>query len=291
MARFTQSGSGSGGSLPQDLSTTASPTFDKIFVTNNGSGTNVYIGDDVVLGDVNQSNTVSVIGIQDGTQGGIVLGNQLREKVYSDGSNLNLQGYSNINLNTSIGDIILNPDGNIYRYNNADSNNRIATIGDIPNIDLSTSPQYFAYGAFHDENTFGPYTANTEHSLSYETTDMSHDVHIGGINNDQIVMDKAGKYNIAFSIQLHSSPGSAIVYIWLAKNGTALPWTNTRYDITANNPYAVAAWNFFVDAAANDYYEIKWSATTNNVKIEAMTGLTGTKPNVPSVIATVNQVG
>jgi hypothetical protein len=291
MARFTQSGSGSGGSLPQDLSTTASPTFDKIFVTNSGSGTNVYIGDDVVIGDVNEANMFSVIGIENGTQGGIVLGNQLREKVYSDGSNLNLQGYSNINLNTSIGDIILNPDGNIYRYNNADSNNRIATIGDIPNIDLSTAPQYFAYGAFHDENTFGPYTANSEHSFSYETTDMSHDVHIGGINNDQIVMSRAGKFNIAFSAQFHQISSAGIVYIWLAKNGTAVPYSNSRVMVSANTPEVITAWNFFVDAAVNDYYEIRWSSTSNQTQVFSMTGLTGTKPNIPSLILTVNQVG
>lgn len=48
---------------------------DQIRLTNNGSGTNVYIGDDVVLGDVNAANTLSVRGIQDATKGYIVFGN------------------------------------------------------------------------------------------------------------------------------------------------------------------------------------------------------------------------
>lgn len=48
---------------------------DQIRLANNGNGTNVYIGDDVVLGDINTSNTLGVRGIQDATKGYIVFGN------------------------------------------------------------------------------------------------------------------------------------------------------------------------------------------------------------------------
>jgi hypothetical protein len=48
---------------------------DKIYAINNGAGTNVYVGDDVVLGDVNQANTLGVRGQQDASQGYIVFGN------------------------------------------------------------------------------------------------------------------------------------------------------------------------------------------------------------------------
>lgn len=47
---------------------------DQIRLTNNGNGTNVYIGDDVVLGDINAANTIGIRGIQDSTQGYIVFG-------------------------------------------------------------------------------------------------------------------------------------------------------------------------------------------------------------------------
>lgn len=47
---------------------------DQIRLTNNGNGTNVYIGDDVVIGDVNAANTLGIRGIQDSTQGYIVFG-------------------------------------------------------------------------------------------------------------------------------------------------------------------------------------------------------------------------
>jgi len=48
---------------------------DKIYAVNNGAGTNVYVGDDVVLGDVNQANTLGIRGQQDASQGYIVFGN------------------------------------------------------------------------------------------------------------------------------------------------------------------------------------------------------------------------
>lgn len=48
---------------------------DQIRLTNNGNGTNVYIGDDVVIGDINIANTLGVKGLQDATKGYIVFGN------------------------------------------------------------------------------------------------------------------------------------------------------------------------------------------------------------------------
>ena len=47
---------------------------DKIYLTNNGGGTNVAIGDDAWIGDVNSSNTIAIRGQQDSTQGYIVFG-------------------------------------------------------------------------------------------------------------------------------------------------------------------------------------------------------------------------
>lgn len=279
MARFTQPSSGGGGGieLPQGLSTSSSPTFDKIYVTHNGDGTNVSVGDDVWIGDVNQSNFMSVQGQQDSSQGGIIFGDALANKIYTNGSGMTLEANN--------GDMNFWMDGGMY-IGDSNSNNQIVKMSDLNNV-----AQRLASGSFYDQNSFGPYTAFTDHAFSMETTAFSNDVHIGGINNSQIVMDRAGKFNIAFSAQFHVTSGAAIAYIWLRKNGTNEPWTNTRFDITANNPYAVAAWNFFVDAQAGDYYEIMWTSSSNNVKVEAITGLTGGRPNVPSVIVTVNQVG
>ena len=108
-------------------------------------------------------------------------------------------------------------------------------------------------------------------------------------SGSQIHMTSAGKYNIAFSAQFHQTNSSSIVNIWLAKEGVAVADTNTKVAITANNPYVVAAWNFFVNATEGTHYEIMWSADSANARIEYEPA--GTHPAIPSVIVTVNQVG
>jgi hypothetical protein len=113
-------------------------------------------------------------------------------------------------------------------------------------------------------------------------------------NSSKITFANAGKYNIAFSAQMHQTNSSSLTNIWLAKNGTAMAYTNTKVATTANNPYTVAAWNFFVNAAAGDYYQIMWSSDSNHtvLEAEAATGSGATlHPEIPSVIVTVNQVG
>jgi hypothetical protein len=112
--------------LPQNLDTTDSPTFSKITLTSNGEIDNISIGDDVLLGDGNIANHLVIIGKQDATQGGIVLGDNKTEQVSSYGSNLSLDANN---------DIILNP-GSTYAYIGTPTiggETRIATIGDISN--------------------------------------------------------------------------------------------------------------------------------------------------------------
>ena len=130
-------------------------------------------------------------------------------------------------------------------------------------------------------------TINSIQAMTVNNTDWETGVLLQ--NGSQLHMTSAGKYNIAFSAQFHQTNSSSIVNIWLAKGGTAIPDTNTKVSITANNPYVVAAWNFFVNAAEGDHYEIMWSATSANAVIEYEPS--GVHPAIPSVIVTVNQVG
>jgi hypothetical protein len=55
--------------------------------------------------------------------------------------------------------------------------------------------------------------------------------------------------------------------------------------------HLIAAMNFFVDMAANDYVEIMWRTTSTSVSIEHFDVSTSpTRPAVPSVIATMSFV-
>lgn len=136
-------------------------------------------------------------------------------------------------------------------------------------------------------------TLNGVLAMTVNQTDFANDVLIDGITNSKITFVKAGKYNIQFSAQLYHRSGGGSgkhVDIWFAKNGIDIPFSNTRLDVDTNTPYQVAAWNYFVNAAAGDYYQIMW--TTANASIVIEHGDAGTPhPETPSVIITVNQVG
>lgn len=136
-------------------------------------------------------------------------------------------------------------------------------------------------------------SANSAQAMTLNNTDFSNGVSIA--NNSRVTIAHAGKYNVTFSAQLHNNSGaSATVNIWLRKNGLDVENSNTRVSVASNDPYAVAAWNFFVDAAAGDYYEIIWSSSSANTGIDYEAGQVINSiyhPAIPSVILTVNQVG
>jgi hypothetical protein len=135
-------------------------------------------------------------------------------------------------------------------------------------------------------------SANTVQPFTFNNNDWETGIFIQ--NNSQVTMQNSGKYNIAFSSQLHQTTSSGTINIWLNKNGSPVANTNTKLAIASNNPYLVAAWNFFVNANSNDYYEIMWSSTSTHTVIEydAEQTINGNvHPAIPSIILTVNQVG
>jgi len=276
MARFTTRGpkgdTGAAGSgSPTD-------TFSKIILTNNGTTDNIKVGDDIYLGDGNVANSIVLKGQQNETNAGIVLGSGKTEKISTDGSNLSVEADN---------DIVLYP-GSTYAYIDTpelDGGNRIATWDYVQSGRHGSSASYWS-----TEDQTG--TVNSIQPMTI--TDNDWETGISVANNSRITMANTGKYNIAFSAQLRQTNSSGVVNIWLAKNGTAVANSNTKVSMSANDPWNVAAWNFFVDAAANDYYQIMWSSDSASSKIEAeaATGSGATlHPAIPSVIITVNQVG
>jgi hypothetical protein len=182
--------------------------------------------------------------------------------------------------------VVINGQFGEFLNSSGNSDNQIATIGDV------NAARFGASASFFSTADQGPHTANAIQAFTFNNTDWATGVTLG--STTQVTMTNAGKYNIAFSAQLHQTNSSGVVNIWLNKNGTPMANTNTKVAIASNNPFAVAAWNFFVDAAAGDYYELMWSSASNHTVIEhdVATGSGATlHPAVPSVILTVNQVG
>jgi hypothetical protein len=149
-----------------------------------------------------------------------------------------------------------------------------------------------SYGSFYDTTTQTNPVGNIPRSMSLDTTDITNGVSVSGSTNPfntYIKTENAGVYNIQFSAQLDKTDsGADEIVIWLRKNGTDLTDTATTITLTGNNDKQVAAWNWFVNSAANDYYQIIWQSADTNVRLvaEPQDG----HPGIPSVIVTANRV-
>jgi hypothetical protein len=147
------------------------------------------------------------------------------------------------------------------------------------------------YGAFYDTTTQTNSNVGNAIPVSYNTVDINSGVTIAGAGNTNITIAKAGIYNIQFSLQLSKSDsGNDVIYIWLDKNGTSVPESATDVTLIGNGGKQVAAWNFVVSAAANDYYRLMWMSTDTNASIIRVTN-PAPVPTTPSVILTVVPVG
>ena len=83
--------------------------------------------------------------------------------------------------------------------------------------------------------------------------------------------------------------------IWLAYTGSNVANSNTNITLTkvaGSLGRSVAAWNWMLPIQANDYVEIKWSCNASTGQIFATGSATNpTRPAIPSVIATLTQIG
>jgi hypothetical protein len=80
----------------------------------------------------------------------------------------------------------------------------------------------------------------------------------------------------------------------LVKNGTNVPNTDTKIAASGSSSSSleVAAWNFVLTMAANDYVQLAWYSTDVNINLLAAGASAGppASPAIPSVIVTVTQV-
>jgi len=151
------------------------------------------------------------------------------------------------------------------------------------------------YGAFQDGTDQVAANTTTAYAITFDTTDFSNGVTLS--NSSRLNVSQAGLYNLQFSIQFtNTTNASQDVDVWFRKNGTNIDKSNSRFGFAprkgAGDPYhTIAALNFFVSLAANDYVQIMWRPTDVGVSIEHYAASSSpTRPVVPSVIATLSFV-
>ena len=151
------------------------------------------------------------------------------------------------------------------------------------------------YGAFQDSTDQTAANTTTAYAVTFDTTDFSNGVTLS--DSSRLNVAQAGIYNLQFSIQFQNTTNDGQdVDVWFRKNGTNIDNSNSRFHLTQRKStgdpsHLIAALNFFVSLAANDYVEIMWRPTDIGVSLEHFaTSSTPTRPAIPSVIATLSFV-
>lgn len=132
--------------------------------------------------------------------------------------------------------------------------------------------------------------------MKFNYTDFSNGVYTDTLDNTKIVFDKAGIYNIQFSAQLMNfTTSDDNVTIWLAQNGTDVAVTAGVEEVNAKHgtsPGArIAAWNYLIQVAANDYITMRWTSDTGDSIVATYPATTSpVHPASPAVILTATFV-
>lgn len=151
------------------------------------------------------------------------------------------------------------------------------------------------YGAFEDSTDQVAANTTTAYAITFDTTDYSNGITLS--NSSHLNVSQGGIYNVQFSIQFKNTTNDTQdVEVWFRKNGTDIAKSNSRFGMpprkSSGDPsHVVAAMNYFVDLAENDYIQLMWRTSDVGLSIEQYpAGTTPTRPATPSAIATMSFV-
>jgi hypothetical protein len=151
------------------------------------------------------------------------------------------------------------------------------------------------YGAFQDSTDQTAASTTVAYPMTFNTTDFSNGVYLS--DSSRMNVRNAGIYNVQFSVQLENIDNEQHdVDIWFRKNGTNITASNSKFTVPARKSasifgHVIAAINYFVELAGNDYIEIVWRTESTDVSLEQTPAESSpTRPATPSVIATMQYV-
>ena len=153
------------------------------------------------------------------------------------------------------------------------------------------------YGQFQSQSDQTAAAIDTAYAVTYDVSDFLDGVTLS--SGSRLTVPDAGVYTVSYSIQFKNTTNDIQdIDIWLRKNGTDIPDTNSRFSIPArkgsgNPSHLIAVTPVMVELAADDYIQIMWHVTNTGVSIEQYpavaysAGVTPAIPATPSVLVQV----
>jgi len=155
----------------------------------------------------------------------------------------------------------------------------------------------FPYGQFQSQTDQTAAAIDVAYAITYDQSDFLDGVTLS--SGSRLTVPTEGVYIVNYSIQFKNTTNDIQdIDIWLRKNGTDIPDTNSRFSISArkgsgNPSHLIAVTPIMVELAANDYIQIMWHVTDTGVSIEhfpAVTAVPGTTPAIPATPSVIVQV-
>jgi hypothetical protein len=153
------------------------------------------------------------------------------------------------------------------------------------------------YGSFYDTTTQTITSTTTAYAITLDSTALSSDVSLVSPGSSKIKVSQAGIYNVQFSAQtVNTSVQEQDIQIWIRLNNADVSYTTGFVSVPSThggvNGHIIAAWNYFLTLAVDDYIEFFWQGSNTGLSLTSYpAGTAPITPYTPSMIVTVVRVG
>jgi hypothetical protein len=138
-------------------------------------------------------------------------------------------------------------------------------------------------------------STTTEELLTYDVVAVANGIRV--VDNSKIYVPCSGQYLVTFTLQVSNRSNAVQEFeVWAKDSGVNYDSSRTRYDIAARKDSSTWAHIvpaitgiFTVNDPSVEYLEIAWWASSTDVFLEHYAAQsTPTRPEIPSVILTIN---
>jgi hypothetical protein len=146
---------------------------------------------------------------------------------------------------------------------------------------------YNQFQSNSDQTAANTYTA---YAVTYDVSDFPDGISLS--SSSHITVQHEGIYLFTYSIQFQNDTNSTeTVDIWVRKNGTNVPDSNSQFSMparkSAGTPASlIAVTPFMIDLAAGDYIEVMWRPSVTTVTIQQLPAVAASPGVTPAIPAT-----
>jgi hypothetical protein len=268
------------------------------------SGNNTLTGNTILSGSISISGSTTFNGVHTLSGSNTIVGNTIMTGTNTIIGNTKMSGSIDVSGSSNFHNSIFIVTGSQFYTGSSDFKGNQTITGSLNvtgNINVESGSGFYYYGNklfnrgqfYHTATLSG--SANTAYPFQYNTTDVSVTNGTVYVDNDsRIYVKHSGIYNVQFSAQLHTTVNQACDFsVWFSMTGSNIENSNTDFSIekVSGGGFQLAALNYLAHIQSGSYIELYYSKTTANGQIQAKgTQSTPTRPATPSVILTVTQV-